>query len=65
MTLGIRIKTLRLKKKMSMNELAKKSGLNVSYISLLESGKRTNPTVETLVTLARILGTTAWYLIKR
>jgi len=43
---------------LSKNELATRSGLAVSFVSYLESGKR-KPTIETLTRLALVFGTSA------
>ena len=59
---GERIKRLREAAGMSQGELAEKSGVDPSYISLLETGKRPNPGVETLRRIAPVLGTTLAYL---
>ena len=64
MTTGQRIKKLREEKKMSMHDLANATNLDVSYISYLEAGKRNNPTVETLVAIAKVFGVEAWFLLK-
>ncbi len=45
---------LRLKRKLSQQALAKKAGLSVSYISMLERGQRTPP-LETLEVMAKVL----------
>jgi transcriptional regulator with XRE-family HTH domain len=43
---------------LSKNEVATRSGLAVSFVSYLESGKR-KPTIETLTRLALVFGTSA------
>lgn len=58
-------RVLRLRERMgwSQSELAERSGLDASYISLLETGRRPNPGLETLVKLARALKTSISYLV--
>lgn len=53
----------RLNSKMSQEELAFNSGLDRTYISLLERGKR-KPTINTLFALARALKVNPSQLIK-
>lgn len=50
--LGELLKKLRQDKKLTINEVAEATGLSVSYISRLEGGSRTNPTVDVLVNLS-------------
>ena len=49
------LKSERLRRKLSQETLAKKAGLSVSYISMLERGQRTPP-LDTLESLAKALG---------
>jgi transcriptional regulator with XRE-family HTH domain len=53
--IGERLMELRKKRKMSMRELAKRSGASTSLISQVETGK-TNPTVAKLQNIATALG---------
>ena len=53
----VTIKSLRLANKMSLAQLAEKSGLSLSYISDIENS-RTLPSIETLDRLLSALGTT-------
>jgi transcriptional regulator with XRE-family HTH domain len=46
---------LRLKNKLSQKELAKRVGISVSYVSMLERGHR-SPPLETVEKLAKSLG---------
>ena len=48
------LRDLRLKRKLSQQDVAKKAGLSVSYISMLERGQRTPP-LETLEVIAKVL----------
>ena len=59
---GERIKKLREAAGISQGELGEKSGVDPSYISLLETGRRPNPGVETLRRIAPVLGTSIAYL---
>jgi transcriptional regulator with XRE-family HTH domain len=43
MTKGEIIKILRIKKKISQKDFAKKTGITANYLSLIESGKRNAP----------------------
>lgn len=64
MTAGQRIKKYREDKGISKYRLAKLSGISEGAISLIESGKRKEPTVDTLLKIARALDISAWELIK-
>jgi len=46
---------LRLKNKLSQKDLAKRVGISVSYVSMLERGHR-SPPLETIEKLAKALG---------
>lgn len=50
------IKALREAKDLNQVELAKKVDVSVAYISQLESGERTNPSLDVLKRLAKALG---------
>lgn len=56
--MGYRIKEVREKKKMTQEELARKSGVSRGTISALENGTIRTTTTRTLVKLARALETT-------
>src|SRR5512136_537586 len=60
--IAVKIKYLRNKKKMSVNALAKKTGLAGSYLSQIENQKRV-PAIGTLVNIARALGVDVFYLV--
>jgi transcriptional regulator with XRE-family HTH domain len=51
---AFKIKTLRLRKKLSQEALAKKAGISVSYVSMLEREQR-SPPLETIEKIARAL----------
>ena len=55
MAFGANIRKLRAKKNLTQRELAKRSGLDVTYISGIERGVR-NPSLKSLETLAMGLG---------
>ena len=55
--LGRRIKQIRIKKGLTQESLAARSGLTKSYISLLEAGKKI-PAISTLSGIAVALGMT-------
>lgn len=56
------LKSERLRRKLSQETLAKKAGLSVSYISMLERGQRTPP-LDTLESLSKALGVSPASLI--
>jgi transcriptional regulator with XRE-family HTH domain len=51
-----RLKTLRVQAKLTQEQLAEQSGLDVGTIRQLEQGTRTNPSWQTVCALARGLG---------
>jgi transcriptional regulator with XRE-family HTH domain len=53
--LGDNIRNIRKSKKISLNNLARMSGISVGYISDLENNKFTNPTLDKLKKIAQIL----------
>ena len=62
-TLGDRIKARRKTLGWSQNELARRAGVNHPTLFKIESGQRTNPSIGTIVKIARALGTTAESLV--
>ena len=56
------LKSERMRRKLSQEALARKAGLSVSYISMLESGQRTPP-LETLEQLAKALSVNPLHLL--
>ncbi len=61
--LGKNLKKLRLKKKMSQGDIARKLGVDRAYISSIENG-RMNPTLSTLEKLAEAIGVNSSELLK-
>lgn len=61
--MGRRLQALRMKQKMSREELATKAGVTREYVRLVEAGRR-DLTVGTLQKLARALGVPAADLMK-
>jgi transcriptional regulator with XRE-family HTH domain len=57
MSLGAKLKTLRLKKGFSLQDLADAVGASKAHIWDLETGRAKNPTVELLMKLSTTLGT--------
>ncbi|PYG83883.1 helix-turn-helix protein [Ruminiclostridium sufflavum DSM 19573] len=49
------IKKIREEKNISLRNLSEKSNISYSYISLLENGKKENPSIKIIEELARIL----------
>ena len=60
---GIIIKKYRLERFLSQEKLAFESGLDRTYISLLERGKR-KPTINTLFAISRVLEVQPYRIIK-
>jgi len=54
----------RLRRRMSMTQVAERSGLSRQMISYMEHGKR-NPTLDTLLRIANALDVNLWKLVKR
>ncbi len=52
--LGLNLKRIRTKKKISQGDIAKELGVSRGFISTIENGK-TNPTLATIAKLARVL----------
>lgn len=61
MEFGEKLKYLRESKKLGVNQLAVKSGVNASNISRLEKGERKDPTFETVKKLTKALGVSVSY----
>lgn len=51
-----RIKFFREKNNMTKSELARRVGVSPSYITMLESGEKTNPSLEVQFKIAKVLG---------
>lgn len=62
-TLGDRVRALRQRKGWTLKDLAAKTRLSVPYLSDIERRDETNPTLETLNTIAATLGCTVADLI--
>ena len=50
-----KIRYHRIKKGMTLNELAIKTELSKGYLSHLETGSRNNPSLETMIKIANVL----------
>ena len=55
MAIGDRIRTARKRVKMSQEELARRAGMSLNGVAILERGVRTDPHVSTLSKLAEAL----------
>ncbi len=55
MNIGSKIRKLRKEKKLTLEELSKKTGLSLSYISLIERGLK-NPSLKALEKIAECFG---------
>ncbi|MFC7062219.1 helix-turn-helix domain-containing protein [Halobacillus seohaensis] len=62
--IGDRIKTTRKARKMSMEDLAVQTGFAKSYISSIERGVQSNPSVHFVESVALELGVSVHYLIQ-
>ncbi len=51
---GQTVRELRLKRRMTQQELADKCGVDIRYIGALERGERKNPTFEIMLGLASV-----------
>ncbi len=58
------LRAVRLRLRLSQEEVARKAGLSVSYISMLERGQR-SPPLDTLAIVARVLGVTPAVLLEQ
>ncbi len=58
------LRTLRAQKKLSQETLARKAGISVSYVSMLERGARTPP-LATLEALAKALGVSPLAMLEK
>lgn len=61
--LGLNLKRIRTKKKMSQGDIARALEVHRAYVSGIENGKR-NPTLATIEKLASALGVSASDLLK-
>jgi transcriptional regulator with XRE-family HTH domain len=54
--LGLVIKQLRTARGLTQEQVAKKAGVSKNYITMLEGGKRTSPSLDVLRRLAKAFG---------
>lgn len=57
MNIGYAIKLCRQQRKLTQGELARRAGVSVSYLSLLERGERSDPGLSSLESIAKGLET--------
>lgn len=57
------LKRIRLKRNLSMDKLAKLTGVSKSYIASLENGRRKNPTIDIIDKISKALNVTRDELI--
>jgi len=62
--IGKVLRRVRLRKKMTLVEVSKQSGVSVPMLSLLERGERT-PALITLMSLSQVYGNKLSWLIKK
>lgn len=60
----MRLKAIRTERGLTQVELAKKMKMKQTYIAQLETGKETNPTLDTLRRLAKALKVTVGKLVE-
>ncbi|WP_409302806.1 helix-turn-helix domain-containing protein [Peribacillus sp. SCS-155] len=53
--LGTRIRELRKEKNLTLSHLARKTGISKSYLSQMERNIQTNPSVEVVLKIAKVL----------
>ena len=58
------LRIVRAQRKLSQGAMARKAGVSISYISMLERGQRTPP-LDTLEALAKALGVSPMYLLQK
>ena len=58
------VRILRKKKNLSQKDIAAKTGISISYVSMLEHGQR-SPPLETIEMIAKALGVRAEALLSR
>ena len=58
-----RLKRLRKKKELTLDQLARRVGCSAPYIHMLETGKKNNPSLATLKRLAKALGVSVEQLL--
>ncbi|MDE5413772.1 helix-turn-helix domain-containing protein [Alkalihalobacterium chitinilyticum] len=61
---GGNIRQLRQKKGMSLDRLSELSGVSKSYLSYIERGLQTNPSISVLEKMSQALGVELLYLIE-
>ncbi len=61
--IGEHIKEIRKKRKMTLSELAERSGFAKSYVSSIERNRQTNPTIQFLERVAKELDVSLNYLL--
>lgn len=59
----MRLRELRERAGLTQTALAKRARLSIVYVSLLESGKRKNPSMDVILRLAESLGVTVEQLL--
>ncbi len=63
-SLKVRLRTLRRERRMTQEELAKKTRVTKFYVSQLETGLRDNPSLPVLRRLAKALGVSVGELLE-
>ncbi|WP_458413568.1 helix-turn-helix domain-containing protein [Schinkia sp. CFF1] len=61
---GKKIRDLRIERGISLTELSKLSGVSKSYLSFIERGKQTNPSIDVIEKIAKALKIDLQSLIK-
>lgn len=63
-SIGERVRAIRIKKRISQDRLSKLADLSLNTIVNIESGLNSNPTIDTLVKIAKALDMSVDVLIK-
>jgi transcriptional regulator with XRE-family HTH domain len=62
-SLGKKIKETRNRKRISLSEMARVTGISKSNLSGIENCEDPNPTIDTLIKIAKVLGVCVGYIV--
>ena len=62
--IGINLRRIREEKKIGINELGQLTGVNASYISALENGRKNNPSMSIMKKIAESLNVSVWEILQ-
>lgn len=63
-TIAQNIKLFRQKRKLTQKELAEKAGIDLFTLSKIETGATSNPSIETIIKIAKALDVSVNHLMK-